>query len=138
MRGTGVAIMELARKVMLAAASALLIGLAACATTRNPLVDSADELNRNAQAFADESDATTPALQQDAHQLAQSTLRFRSTVGVEGTDDAGAREVFESVSRNYQKVQDDVNQVGTANVRAQLRPATKAYDDVEHAMRAPS
>lgn len=130
--------MELARNVMLGTAFALLIGLAACATTRNPLVDSADQLNRSAQAFADASDATTPALQQDAHQLAQSTLQFRSVVGVKGTEDASAREAFESVSRNYQKVQDDVNQVGTPNVRAQLRPVSKAYDDAEHAMRAPS
>ena len=130
--------MELARNVLLAAASALLIGLAACATTRNPLVDSADVLNRNAQAFADVSDATTPTLQQDAHQLAQSTLQFRSLVGVNRTDDASAKEAFEAVSRNYQRVQGDVDQVGTANVREELRPVTKAYEDVAHAMRATS
>jgi hypothetical protein len=130
--------MELARKFTSATAFALLLGLAACATTRNPLADSANELNRNAQAFADESDATTPALQQDAHQLAQSTLQFRSIVGVKGTDDASAREVFESVTQSYQRVQGDVNQLGSANVREELAPVTKAYEDVEHAMRTPS
>jgi hypothetical protein len=142
LRGTGVVIMESARNVMLAAASAMLIALVGCSTTRNTpasprntLADSASALDRNAQALASHSDTMTPALQQDAHQLAESTLQFHSVVGVDGTDNASARAAFESVSRNYQKVSEDVNQLGTVNARSDLQPVTEAYQDVEHALR---
>jgi phage shock protein A len=130
--------MELARNVMLTTVSAMLIGLAACATTRNPLVDSADTLNHNAQALAQQSDAMTPVLEQDAHQLAQSTLEYRSVVGLNGTDIASARTAFESVSRNYQKVKDDIAQVNTPNARADLRPVTEAYENVERMLQSAS
>jgi len=130
--------MKLARTIMVITGSAMLIGLAACATTRNPLADSADTLNHNAQAFAQQSDAMTPVLRQDAHQLAQSTLQFRSVIGVNGTDNADAKTAFEDVSRNYQRVKADVDQIDTPNVRADLRPVTEAYQGVERTMRAPS
>jgi hypothetical protein len=132
--------MEFARNVMLATACAMLVGLAGCAATRNSntLADSAAALDRNAHALAAQSDAMNPALEQDAHQLAESTLQFHSVVSANGTDNAGARTAFESVSRNYQKVTKDVNQVNTANARAALRPVTEAYEAVERAMGAHS
>jgi hypothetical protein len=124
--------MELARNIMFATASALLVTLAGCATTpRNPLVDSADTLAYNAHALADHSDAISPTLEWDAHQLAESTYQFRTAVPVNGTDDASAKTAFEAVSRNYQKVNDDVNQLNTSNARAALRPVTEAYQAVE-------
>jgi hypothetical protein len=130
--------MEVRRAIVWVSASAVLMCLAACATTRNPLADSADTLNHNAQAFAQQSDAMTPALRQDAHQLADSTLEFRSVVGVNGTDSASAKTAFEDVSRSYHRVKADVDQVGTPNSEADLRPVTEAYQNVERVMRAPS
>jgi hypothetical protein len=131
--------MEFARNIMLATASAMLLGLAGCVATRNStLADSAATLDRNAHALANQADAMTPALEQDARQLAESTLQFHSVVGVNGTDDASAKTAFESVSRNYQKVTEDVNQVNTANARDALRPVTEAYQAVEREMGAHS
>jgi hypothetical protein len=135
-------IMELARDIMLATASALLLALAGCATTgdtpagqsNNALADSANALARNAQALADHSDNTTPVMQQDAHNLAESTFHFHNLVGISGTDSASARSAFESVSRNYQKVSEDVNQADTAEARDDLQPVTEAYQAVQHAL----
>ena len=127
--------MELARNVMFVTASALLVTLAGCATTpRNPLVDSADTLAHSAHALADHSDAISPTLEWDAHQLAESTFQFRTAVPVNGTDDASAKAAFGAVARNYQKVNEDVNQVNTANARAALRPVTEAYQAVARQM----
>jgi hypothetical protein len=132
--------MELARNIMLAAASAMVVALAGCSTTTaahsgSTLAESATALQRNAQALADQSDTMTPAVQQDAHRLADSTFRFQSYVAANGTDNASARSAFESVSRNYQKVSQDVAQLDTANARADLQPVTDAYQDVERALR---
>lgn len=141
--------MERARNIMLAAGFAMLVALAGCSTTRNTpansgstsassgntLADSATALERNARALADQSDQMTPVLQQDAHRLADSAFQFHSYVGVSGTDNASARSAFESVSRNYQRVSEDVNEVGTANARADLQPVTQAYQEVERALR---
>jgi hypothetical protein len=136
--------MQLARNITVAAATALLVTLAGCATgtstttpTSNALADSAATLERNAEALADHSDAMTIDLQQDAHQLAESTLHFRTVVG-NGTDVASARTAFESVTQNYQRVQADVNQVDTTAARTDLRPVTEAYESVERALKTSS
>jgi hypothetical protein len=137
--------MQLIRNITAAAATALLVTLAGCATgsgaSNSPastaLADSAATLYRNAQALADHSDAMTPDLQQDAHHLAESTLQFRTAVG-NGSDVASARTAFESVTQNYQRVQADVHQVDTAAARADLRPVTEAYEYVERALKTSS
>jgi hypothetical protein len=130
--------MEPARNVMLAIASTMLVALAGCAattTTRNTaLADSAATLDRNAQALADHSDAMTPDLAQDAHALAQSTFHFYYAVGADGTATTDARTAFESVTRDLQKVTEDVSQADNANARADLKPVTEAYQDVQRAM----
>jgi hypothetical protein len=134
--------MAFARDIMLAAASTVLVALGGCATAgntsgdhaNNALANSADVLARNAQALADHSDDMTPVLQQDAHRLAESSFHFHNVVGLSGTDSASARAEFESVTRNYQKVSEDVSQVDTAEAREDLQPVTEAYQSVQRAL----
>jgi hypothetical protein len=130
--------MKLARNLIVVTGSALLVALAGCATTRNPLADSAEVLDRNAQALAAQADAMTPVLEQDAHRLAESTYQFRGVVGANGTDNTRARTAFESVSQNYRRVNEDVNHINTEDARAALRRVKEAYQDVERAMGAGS
>lgn len=134
--------MEVAPKIILASAAAMLVALAGCSTTHttpavshSALADSAKALDRNAQALADHSDTMTPAFQQDAHRLADSTFQFDHVVAATGGGNTDAKSAFESVSQNYQRVSEDVNQLGTTEARADLQPVTDAYQDVEHALR---
>jgi ABC-type Fe3+-hydroxamate transport system substrate-binding protein len=134
--------MELARNIMLAVTSAALLALAGCSSTRttptsssNALARSADALDRSARVLADESDTMNPALQDDAHRLAASAFQFHHDVGLDGTDNSSTRSAFESVSRTYQQVKQDVDHLGNADARADLQPVTEAYQDAEHALR---
>ena len=85
-------------------ASLMAVALTGCATTHGGLNSSADRLDRNAQAFAQDA-------QEAPHGYSENT----------GYD----------LSRSYHALRDDVERSGDRDARHDLQPVTQAYLDVE-------
>ena len=126
------------------AASLMTMALAGCATTRHGGLDSsADRLDRNAQAFAEDSrdaprgyDEST-SYTEDARDFADRAHEFRRTVEDRDTGDTGDRDVkvaFDELSRSYHALRDDVERSGSPDARRDMQPVTQAYLDVEDNM----
>lgn len=128
-------------------AALMALALAGCATTHGDLNSSADRLDQNAQAFAEDS-AEAPrgysestGYEEDARDFADRAHEFRRTVENEGGDDSDVRASFDELSRSYHALRDDVQRSDDRDARHDLRPVTQAYLDVEDDMggaRAPS
>ena len=119
----------------------LAVALAGCATTpHGGLQRSADRLDRNALAFAqDAQDAprgydTGSGYTEDAQDFADRAHEFRRTVEDPDASRADLRASFHDLSRSYNALRDDVERSGSDAVRRDLRPVTQAYLDVEDDM----
>ena len=129
--------MVVMRGVIAAVASCLLCGLAACVTTpRSNLSNSADRLEHDANALArDTRAADYPAgYVHDAHVLADDAREFRDTVGDRRATDTDVKVAFERLSRSYHAVRDEVDHSDSRTARADLRPVTDSYLDIERDM----
>jgi len=118
------------------------MALAGCATTHGGLDTSADRLDRNAQAFAQDSEeaprgyAENTGYTEDARDFADRAHEFRRTVEDqdESADNRDVREAFEELSRSYHALRDDVERSDDSEARRDLHPVTQAYLDVEDNM----
>ena len=129
--------MLVVRTLKLALAGGALLTLAACVTTRVDLTSSADRLERNAHAMAQDvrTDADYPSgFSRDAHALAEDAADFRHVVQDHRADDVDVKHAFERVSKSYHAVRDDADRSDSRTAREDLRPVTDAYLDLEKAM----
>jgi hypothetical protein len=122
-------------------ASLMAIGLAGCATTRHGGLDSsADRLDRNAQAFAQDSEeaprgySENTAYTEDARDFADRAHEFRRTVEDRDVGDRDVKASFDELSRSYHALRDDVERSGDPAARRDMQPVTQAYLDVEDNM----
>ncbi len=109
-------------------ASLMAVALAGCATTHGGLNSSADRLDRNAQAFAQDSDT------EDARDFADRAHEFRRAVEDEDADNRDVKASFDELSRSYHALRDDVERSDDTHARHDLQPVTQAYLDVEDNM----
>jgi hypothetical protein len=140
--------MMTARQVGWLTASLMAMALTGCATTHGGLDTSADRLDRNAQAFAQDSEeaprgyAEKTTYTEDARDFADRAHEFRRTVEDRGdADDRDVKDAFEELSRSYHALRDDVERSDDRDASRDLHPVTQAYLDVEDEMggaRAPS
>ena len=127
-------------------ASLTVMAIAGCATTRHGGLDSsADRLDRNATAFAQDS-AEAPrgysentSYTEDARDFADRAHEFHRKVESrdEGDGDVSDRDVktsFDELSRSYHALRDDVEKSEDPGARRDMQPVTQAYLDVEDNM----
>ena len=122
-------------------ASLTAVALAGCATTPHGGLDhSAARLDRNAQAFAQDSqdaprgyDENT-SYTEDARDFADRAHEFRRTVEDGDADSRDVKSSFDELSRSYHALRDDVQHSDSEDARRDLRPVTQAYLDVEDDM----
>jgi hypothetical protein len=121
-------------------ASLMAVALAGCATTHGGLDSSADRLDRNAQAFAQDADeaphgyAENTGYTADARDFADRAHEFRRTVEDHSGDNRDVQDSFDELSRSYHALRDDVERSGDREARHDLQPVTQAYLDVEDNM----
>ena len=138
--------MRLSGKAGWLTASLMAMALAGCATTRHGGLDSsANRLDRNAQAFAQDA-AEAPrgysentSYTDDARDFADRAHEFHRTVedrDASGGDvsDRDVRASFDELSRSYHSLRDDVERAGDPDARRDMQPVTQAYLDVEDNM----
>jgi outer membrane murein-binding lipoprotein Lpp len=129
--------MFVARTVIAALTSCVLLGLTGCVTTaRSNLAHSADRLETNADELAaDARDTEYPAgFVRDTHVLSDAAREFRHTVEDSNATDADVRAAFDLLSHDYHAVRDDVEHADSREARVDLRPVTQAYLDIEGEM----
>jgi hypothetical protein len=123
----------------------MVMALAGCATTRHGGLDSsAGRLDRNAQAFAQDSQeaprgySENTSYTEDARDFADRAHAFHRTV--EGRDEGGdvsdrdVKSSFDELSRSYHALRDDVEKSEDPNARRDMQSVTQAYLDVEDDM----
>ena len=122
-------------------ASLMAVAVAGCATTRHGGLDSsADRLDRNAQAFAQDSEeaprgySENTAYTEDAKDFADRAHEFRRTVEDRDAGDRDVKSSFDELSRSYHALRDDVERSGDPTARRDMQPVTQAYLDVEDNM----
>lgn len=121
-------------------AALMAVALTGCATTHGDLHSSADRLDRNAQAFAQDSEeaprgySENAGYTEDARDFADRAHEFRRTIDEEGTDNDDVRAAFDKLSRSYHELRDDVEHADDRDARRDLAPVTQAYLDVEDDM----
>jgi hypothetical protein len=133
--------MTLSGKAGWLTASLMAVAIAGCATTpHGGLNRSADRLDRNAQAFAqDAQDAprgynSGSGYTEDAQDFADRAHEFRRAVESPDASSDDVRASFHDLSRSYNALRDDVQRSGSDDARRDLRPVTQAYLDVEDDM----
>lgn len=133
--------MRVAAKAGWLTASLMAVALAGCATTRHGgLYSSADRLDRNAQALAQDSEeaprgyASNTSYTQDARDFADRAHEFRRTVEDRGARDGDVKASFDELSRSYHALRDDVERSGDTVAKRDMQPVTQAYLDVEDDM----
>jgi len=122
-------------------ASLMAVALTGCATTPHGGLDrSADRLDRNAQAFAQDADqaphgySENTGYTEDARDFADRAHEFRRAVEENGADNRDVRASFDDLSRSYHALRDDVERSGDEEARRDMQPVTQAYLDVEDDM----
>jgi hypothetical protein len=134
-------LMITAAKAVWLTASLMTIALAGCATTRHGGLDSsADRLDRNAQAFAQDSEEAPRGYSEntnyteDARDFAVRAHEFRRTIEDTDSGDHAVKASFDDLSRSYHALRDDVERSGGPDTRRDMQPVTQAYLDVEDNM----
>ena len=121
-------------------ASLMAVALGGCATTHGGLNSSADRLDRNAQAFAQDSEEAPHGYSEnrdyteDARDFADRAHEFRRAVEDEDADNRDVKASFGELSRSYHALRDDVERSDDLHARHDLQPVTQAYLDVEDNM----
>lgn len=130
----------IAKTLTVAPAACALAVLSGCVETRSSLTSAAERLEHNANAMARDardlpSSADYPAgYSRDARQLADDAHEFRNTALDRGASDPDTKAAFRRVSRSYLLVRDEAEHSDSHDVRADLKPVTDAYLDVEREM----
>lgn len=114
------------------AAMVIVLGLAGCATTHGSLSTSADRLERSADRLA--GNARGESYSREAGELADQAEDFRRTVRDRRADDGEVRDAFQSLSRDYHALRDEVDRSNDREAAADLRAVTESYLDIERAM----
>ncbi|MGH8201868.1 MAG: hypothetical protein ACREVO_16145 [Steroidobacteraceae bacterium] len=122
-------------------AAFIAVSLAGCATTPHGGLDhSANRLDDNAQAFAENAQEAPRGYDEnadytgEARDFADRAHEFRRTVEDPGADKRDVRESFDELSRSYHTLRDDVQHSDSDVARHDLQPVTTAYLDVEDDM----
>lgn len=133
--------MMIAGRVGWLTASLMAVALAGCATTRHGGLDrSADRLDRNAQALAEDAReaprgyAENTSYSEDARDFADRAHEFDRAVEDHSADNRDVRASFDELSRSYHALRDDIERSGNEDARRDMRPVTQAYLDVEDDM----
>ena len=118
---------------------AMLAGLAGCATTHGNLTRSADRLEHDSDALASDtrstsSDYATSEYARDARELADRSEQFRRTVNDSRSEQRDIQDAFARVSSSYHALREEVDRSGNEEARADLRPVTQDYLDLEGQM----
>jgi hypothetical protein len=126
-------------KSMVVFAPMLLLALGGCATTSHGnLVRSADRLERNADALARDDragrDYSGTSYSREAQELAEEAHDFRRALEDAQADRRDLDAAFESLSRAYHALRDDVDRDRSRDAQLDLKPVTEAYLDVEREM----
>jgi phage shock protein A len=107
-----------------------LVLLGGCATTSS-LTSSADRLERNAEALAQNSRGESGGYSRDARELADQAHDFRRTVNDRRADSGDVKEAFEALSKDYHALRDEVDRSNSREAALDLKPVTEAYLDIE-------
>ena len=131
--------MAAARPLAAVFMSAMLAGFAGCATTHGQLSRSADRLEQDSDALASNartasSDYTTSDYARDARELADRSEDFRRTVNDRSSQERDVQDAFARVSSSYHALRGDVDRSSDEEARADLRPVTQDYLDLEGQM----
>lgn len=138
--------MMIARRAGWLTASLMAVALVGCATGRHGGLDhSADRLDRNAQAFAQDAQEAPRGYNENAgyteaaRDFADRAHEFRRTVeeedeGGSSGDSRDVKAAFDDLSRSYHELRDDVERSGDEAARRDMQPVTQAYLDVEDDM----
>lgn len=133
--------MKLSGKAGWLTAALMAVALAGCATTpHGGLHRSADRLDRNAQAFAQDAQdaprgyAGGSGYAEDAQDFANRAYEFRRTVEDSDASRSDVRASFNDLSRSYNALRDEVQRSGSSDASRDLQPVTQAYLDVEDDM----
>jgi hypothetical protein len=117
----------------------VLVALGGCATTSHGnLVRSTDRLERSADALARDDrggrDFSGTSYSREADELANEAHDFRRAVEDRQGDRRDLDSAFESLSRAYHALRDDVDRSQSRDAQLDLKPVTEAYLDVEREM----
>lgn len=111
-------------------------GLAGCATTHGNLASSAERLERSAYTLREDTDDDGgSAYRSDAEEFAEEARSFRRTVEDRDSDRDDVEDAFESVSRRYHALRDEVEREDDDDVERRFKPVTEAYLDIEREIR---
>ncbi len=117
---------------------AIFVGLVSgCATSpHGNLARSADRLDHNAQLLArdDHREGWSSSYSHEASALAEKAHDFRSAAADPRADRRDLDDSFESLSRTYHALRDDVDRSDSREAQLDLKPVTEAYLDVEREM----
>jgi hypothetical protein len=119
--------------IPVAALAALLSG---CATSpHGNLARSAERLDHNADVLArDDHGYARTSYSREADELALKAHDFHRAVGDSRADKRDLDVAFESLSRSYHDLRDDVDRADNREAQLDLKPVTEAYLDVEREM----
>jgi hypothetical protein len=132
-------VMVSARPIAAMLMSAMLVGLTGCATTHGHLARSADRLEHDSDALASDarstsSDYATTDYARDARELADRSEDFRRIVNDPRAERRDIQDAFARVSSSYHALRENVDRSGGEQARADLRPVTQDYLDLEGQM----
>ncbi len=124
------------RSMLFVPAAALVALMSGCATSpHGNLARSADRLDHNAQALArDDRGYASSNYAREADVLAEKAHDFRRAAEDPRADRRDLDGAFESLSRSYHSLRDDVDRSDSREAQLDLKPVTEAYLDVEREM----
>ena len=125
------------RSLLVIPVATLMTLMGGCATSpHGNLAQSADRLEHNADLLArdDHGRYESTSYSREADQLAEKSHDFRLAVRDSRADRRDLDAAFESLSRTYHALRDDVDRSDSREAQLDLKPVTDAYLDVEREM----
>ena len=125
------------RSVLLIPAAMLMAVMSGCASSpHGNLARSADRLEHNATVLSrdDRGGFASGSYSREADALAEKAHDFRMAVTDSRADRRDLDGAFESLSRTYHALRDDVDRADSREAQLDLKPVTEAYLDVEREM----
>jgi len=125
------------RSLLVIPVAAFMAFMGGCATSpHGNLARSADRLDHNAELLArdDHGRSASSSYSREADALAEKAHDFRLAVTDSRADRRDLEGAFESLSRTYHALRDDVDRADSREAQLDLKPVTEAYLDVEREM----
>jgi hypothetical protein len=125
------------RAVFFIPVAALMAIMGGCASSpHGNLARSADRLEHNSAVLArdDRGGRSSSTYSREADDLAEKARDFRMAVMDSRADRRDLDVAFESLSRTYHALRDDVDRSDSRDAQLDLKPVTEAYLDVEREM----